>query len=302
MSIPVFDCHCDTIARCLWEGGSLRKNSFHLDLARLKSFEKAAQVFAVCTETLDNPIGKASMMLELLKRQINENSDIVKLCLNFHDISEAVSENKIAALMSVEGCEQISSLESAYDLGVRILHITWNFDNRLCGAAMGSGSGLTAKGREFVVKAQDIGFALDMSHISEKGFWDTLEVCKKPVIAGHSNSKALCSFPRNLTDEQFTALVKIGGGTGINLYPDFLGLGRNVDAAIAHIEHFMALGGEKSVFLGCDFDGIDTTPEGLSGVECLGNLYEGLLRKNYSEQLVKDIFWNNIYEIFGRML
>lgn len=302
MSIPVFDCHCDTIARCLWEGGNLRKNSFHLDLTRLKQYEKAVQVFAVCTETLDNPIGKASAMLELLNRQIKENSDIVKLCLNFHDINTAISENKIAALISVEGCEQIASLESAYNYGARILHITWNFDNELCGAVMGSGSGLTAKGREFVVKAQDMGFALDMSHISEKGFWDTLEVCKKPVIAGHSNSKALCGFPRNLTDGQFTALFKIGGGAGINFCPDFLDHGRNVDAAIAHIEHFMALGGEKAVFLGCDFDGIDDTPDGLSGVECLGNLYEGLLKRNYSEKLVKDIFWNNIYEIFGRML
>ena len=302
MSIPVFDCHCDTIARALWEGGNLRNNRFHLDLTRLKNYSGAAQVFAVCTETLDNQQQKAEQMLKLLNSELKENSDIVKLCLNFHDIDDAVKENKIAALISVEGCEQISSLDTAYHLGVRVLHITWNFDNELSGAALGSGRGLSDKGRAFVKKAQNMGFAFDMSHISEKGFWDTIEICSKPLIAGHSNSKAICDCPRNLTDEQFRALIKIGGGAGINLCPDFLALGRDIDAVIAHIEHFLGLGGEKSVFLGCDFDGIDATPKGLGGVEYLCNLYDGLLKKNYSEALVRDIFWNNIYEIFGRML
>ena len=284
------------------EGGSLRKNGFHTDLERLHKFAPCAQVFAVCAETLDRPVEKADAMLRRLSQEIEENSDIVTLCLNFHDIKKAAESGKVAVFISIEGCEQISSLESAYQDGVRVLHPTWNFDNELCGAAMGSGKGLTEKGRAFVKKAQHMGFALDMSHISERGFWDTLEACEKPVIAGHSNAKALCNVPRNLTDEQFNALVDVGGGAGINLYPEFLGLGKDINAVIAHIEHFLSLGGERSVFLGCDFDGIDSTPTGLDGVHKLDKLYNELLNRNYPEALVRALFWDNLYDIMEKML
>ena len=300
--IPLFDCHCDTISRVIAEGGSLRKNGFHTDLERLHKFAPCAQVFAVCAETLDRPVEKADAMLRRLSQEIEENSDIVMLCLNFHDIKKAAESGKVAVFISIEGCEQISSLESAYHAGVRVLHPTWNFDNELCGAAMGSGKGLTEKGRAFVKKAQHMGFALDMSHISERGFWDTLEACEKPVIAGHSNAKALCNVPRNLTDEQFNALVDVGGGAGINLYPEFLGLGKDINAVIAHIEHFLSLGGERSVFLGCDFDGIDSTPTGLDGVQKLDKLYNELLNRNYPEALVRALFWDNLYDIMEKML
>lgn len=300
--IPLFDCHCDTISRVMTEGGSLRKNGFHTDLERLHKFTPCAQVFAVCAETLDRPVEKADAMLRRLSQEIEENSDIVMLCLNFHDIKKAAESGKVAVFISIEGCEQISSLESAYQNGVRILHPTWNFDNELCGAAVGSGRGLTEKGRAFVKKAQHMGFALDMSHISERGFWDTLEACEKPVIAGHSNARAICNVPRNLTDEQFNALVTVGGGTGINLYPEFLGLGKDINAVIAHIEHFLSLGGERSVFLGCDFDGIDSTPTGLDGVQKLDKLYNELLNRNYPEALVMALFWDNLYDIMEKML
>ena len=111
----------------------------------------------------------------------------------------------------------------------------------------------------------------------------------------------LCSdFPRNLTDAQFEALVKRGGGAGLNLCPDFLGLTRDVEACCAHIEHFLALGGERAVFIGADLDGIDDTPRGLEGAQDLGKIYEALLRRNHPEDLVRDIFWNNLVEILER--
>lgn len=302
MRIPLFDCHCDTISRIATNCESLRSNSFHLDLNRLAKFSPSAQIFAVCTETLAQPKEKSKAMLEKLNREIEKNSDIVKLCLNSHDIVSTMAGGKIAALLSVEGAEQIDDIEMAYALGVRVVHITWNFDNGLCGSVMGSGAGLSEKGRCFVKKAQELGVLLDTSHISQQGFWEVLEISRKPVIAGHSNTRALCPVPRNLSDEQFIALKNQGGGAGINLYPEFLGLGRDIDAVFAHIEHFMALGGEKAVFLGCDLDGIDEMPKGIHGVEDLGKIYEVLLRHNYPESLVRDVFINNIMNIMERVL
>ena len=113
---------------------------------------------------------------------------------------------------------------------------------------------------------------------------------------------SVCNVTRNLTDAQFTALVKQGGGAGINLYPEFLGLGCDIDAVFAHIEHFISLGGEKSVFLGCDLDGIEQMPKGISGVQDLGRIYEALLRHNYPERLARDIFRNNILRVMEKVL
>ena len=182
------------------------------------------------------------------------------------------------------------------------MHLTWNEDNVLCGAAMASGNGLTERGREFVRAAQRMGVVLDMSHLSERGFWDVLEIAEKPVLAGHSNAAALCPHPRNLTDAQFTALVKSGGAAGLNYYPEFLGLGRDLAAIVAHAEHWLSLGGEKTVCLGGDLDGIEAPPKGMSGVESAGELYNAMLRKNWSEDLVRDIFYNNLRDFFGRAL
>ncbi len=302
MSIPYFDCHCDTIVEAGLSSQGLLQNSGQLDIKRLSRFSPCAQVFAVCTEFKENAVGGAQLYIDSLHREIENNSDKIMLCLNRKDLDFAVNHGKIAAFLSVEGAEQISSLEKAYKDGVRIIHPTWNYDNAISGAAADSGSGLTEYGREFVRQCQQMGILLDMSHISEQGFRDVLEIADKPIIAGHSNSKALCNVPRNLSDEQFTALIKCGGGAGINLYPNFLGLSRDINAVIAHIEHFLSLGGENAVFLGCDFDGIEIMPEGINGVQDMGRLYNALLAMNYSEGLVRDIFWNNLYNIIGRVL
>lgn len=302
MIIPLFDCHCDTAARAREHGEKLRRSRMQLDLERLSHYSPAGQVFAVCAADDAEPVKFADVSIAFFLEQIKENSDIVKLCLNFRDILSAEKEGKIAALLSIEGAEQISDIDVAYMQGVRIVHMTWNHDNALCGAAMDSGAGLTQEGKRFVMRAQQLGIMLDMSHISERGFWDTLSISTRPVIAGHSNAKAVCNVTRNLTDAQFTALVKQGGGAGINLYPEFLGLGCDIDAVFAHIEHFISLGGEKSVFLGCDLDGIEQMPKGISGVQDLGRIYEALLRHNYPERLARDIFRNNILRVMEKVL
>ncbi len=302
MSIPLFDCHCDTATHARELGEALRQNCMQLDLERLSRYSPVGQVFAVCAVDNPEPVKFADISIAYFLKQIEENSDIVKLCLNFQDILSAENEGKIAALLSIEGAEQIADIDAAYRQGVRIVHMTWNHDNALCGAAMDSGSGLTAKGKAFALRAQELGIMLDMSHVSERGFWDTLSISIRPVIAGHSNSKAVCDVPRNLTDAQFIALARQGGGAGINLYPEFLGCGRDIDAVFAHIEHFLSLGGERSVFLGCDLDGIEQMPHGISGVQDLERIYEMLLKHNYTEQLAQDIFRNNILRVMERSL
>lgn len=300
MRNPYFDAHCDTITA----QDHLRVTNGHLDLTRLSVMRPCAQIFAVCV-TEDMP-GGYQKYLPLLLGEIEKNRDMTVLCRSAQEIRSAVEAGKIASLIAIEGAEHfgctIEGLRDAYARGVRSVNLTWNYDNALSGAAMDSGAGLTEEGRAFVREAQRLGVILDVSHLSDRGFWDLLEISEKPVYASHSNSRALCPWPRNLTDAQFAALVEIGGGAGINLCADFVGLTRDIDAVVAHIEHFLSLGGEKAVFLGTDFDGINETPTGICGVEDMGKLYEALLCRNYPECLVQDIFFNNLWDILERAL
>lgn len=326
MCIPVFDAHCDTISRIQEDGGCLRENMYHIDLTRASRFIPYAQVFAVFTRprekeeqmekgdfsedcppnVLEN-IGRE--LLNLLLEQLKSCEDIITLCLSASDARKAASDGKMAAFIAVEGAEllgsDISLLEQAYAKGVRLINLCWNYDNPLCGSALGpTKSGLTQKGREYVREMQRLGIAVDMSHASERTFWDTAEISQKPILAGHSNSRALCDFPRNLTDNQFRELVRQGGAAGLNLCPDFLQVDGDADIewVIRHCEHFLELGGEKSVCLGGDLDGIGSLPKGMKGIESYGEIYEAMLRRNYPENLVRDIFYNNLMNVLERAL
>ena len=300
MGIPYFDAHCDTLSVLHSRGAewSLGANAAEVDIDRLSAYSPAAQVFAIWG-------GHYEEKLALLRRSLARDGRAV-LCRTAEEVRKANAAGKVAALLSVEGAEilgcSIERMREAHERdGLAMINLCWNSDNALCGAAMDSGSGLTDAGRAFVRAAQDVGVAVDLSHASERTFWDVLEIAEKPVIASHSNAAALSSeFPRNLTDEQFTALVKCGGGAGLNLCADFIGLGRDIGACCAHIEHFLALGGEKSLFLGTDFDGIAAVPRGLYGVQDMWKLYEALLERGHSEELVQDIFYGDLLRILGR--
>lgn len=306
MLLPYFDAHCDTPVPVHFLHGKLNRNEFHLDLERLSAYAPCAQVFAVCVRHGSEMVRETEAVIRTFLRELGENRDTVRLCCSMEDAAAANRDGKIAALLSIEGADRlgdsIEGLRHFYDLGVRIVHITWNDDTTLCGTALGSKRGLTEKGREFVKAAQAMGVVLDMSHLSEQGFWDVLEIAEKPVLAGHSNALALCPFPRNLSDAQFSALVRTGGVAGLNFCCDFLDLSRDVDAIVAHAEHWLGLGGEKAVCLGTDFDGIEELPGGISGVQSMGELYNAMLRKNWSEALVQDIFYNNLNDFFGKAM
>ena len=143
----------------------------------------------------------------------------------------------------------------------------------------------------------------DVSHASEPLFWDVLENTRGPVIATHSDAKALCSHPRNLTDQQFLALKQRGGLVGLNFYPTFLadsGKGEAVDI-LRHAEHFLSLGGEEVLAMGSDFDGADM-PSGITGIESMEYLAELFARHGYSDDLIDRIFYQNSFRFFEKYM
>lgn len=315
MQIKLFDGHCDTVLRCYdtasghFNGGSMRKNSGHVSLQEAKEhFRGYAQFFAIFTDTYTMPGKTYAQMFEeeyaLFHREMEANMDLVVHCCTATEAERTMDQGRIAAFLSVEGAEildcSIPRLEQAYQMGVRAVNVTWNHANLLSGTNVEQPErGLSGQGRAFVRRMQELGMLVDVSHLSDPGFWGVAELAReagKPFFASHSNSRALCSHPRNLTDEQFKEIIRVGGVAGFNACNEFISDRPDLDAAVAHIEHFCALGGEKNVAVGGDWDGCGLFP-GMEKVTDIDKLYERLLQRNFKESLVQDIFCNNLMRV-----
>ena len=177
---------------------------------------------------------------------------------------------------------------------MRLLNPVWNRANVLSGTnAEEPERGLSAEGRDFIHALEEYGIYPDVSHLSDAGFWDLVHIARRPIVASHSNARAVCPHRRNLTDDQFRAIRDSGGVVGLNLYLHFVGQ-PTMDALVAHVEHFLALDGEKTLCLGGDLDGCEALAAGMTGMQDVPKLYEALKARGYSDALLEDIFWNNL--------
>ena len=313
MIFPVFDLHCDTalalLGKDLQQAGSLRKNEYHIDLERAVTLPGYAQCFACFTTPRDNRPGGTTVtqlfereMVSVL-REVEKNSDLISLVYSAKEIEENRKSGKMSAILTIEGPAGFgfdpALLEDLYKVGFRITTLGWNEKNVLCGSHK-TGGGLTDLGKEYVFEAQRLGMLIDVSHISDEAFWDIMEITNGPVIASHSNSRAVYDVSRNLTDEMFKAICQTGGVAGLNLYPGFLGENATLDTVCDHVVHWLELDGEKHIALGGDLDGVEALPDGFAGVQDYPKLAECLLARGVNEQTVYDIFWNNAMGVIGK--
>lgn len=306
--IPYFDAHCDTVSACAAEGRPLRKNGGHLDLERLRGYARAAQVFALYADADAFPAGalprQCRKMHGVLLAEVEKNSDILTFCPGGRGIGEANARGKIAALLSIEGGELLdcdpAGLETAASWGVRCINVTWNHRNALSGSHRDAPEqGLTDRGRAWIRECQRLGILADVSHLSDRGFWDIIEMTDRPVIATHSNSRAVCGHTRNLTDDMFRAICRTGGVAGINFWLDFVGGAHAMEDVIRHVDHFMELGGGKHLALGGDLDGCGALAGGMKGLEDVPMLWDALRAHGYDETTLEDIFYNNLLRVLG---
>jgi membrane dipeptidase len=169
----------------------------------------------------------------------------------------------------------------------------WNEQNLLVGSHK-TGGGLTDTGRLYVKEAQKVGMMVDVSHISDEGFWDIMKVTEKPIVASHSNSRAVCDVSRNLTDDMFKAICETGGVVGFNQFTEFIGEKPDLDTVCDHILHWLELDPEcDHIALGGDLDGCDTLPAGFDGVQSYPAMAQKLLERGVTEEIIRKIYWEN---------
>ena len=272
----VMDGHCDTVYRCWSMGEELPCNTGALELSSaLDAFGGYAQIFALWSakgyvggECLE---ATCKCQLGYFQRQMSRYSHMVSHCTTAAQAQAANRAGKCAAFLWVEGAEllgcSLKGLEWAHREGVCGVTLTWNHENALSGSHRDRPQqGLTPLGREFVSRMRELEMLVDVSHLSEAGFWDVMELCPRGVVASHSN---------------------------VNFYRDFVGGGEGLDDVRAHLDHILDLGGAKCVALGGDWDGAQLIPA-LSHITKLGDFYQYLLGHGYEEGLLQDLFYNNL--------
>lgn len=312
MNFPVFDLHCDTAYALLGKDfrsfDSLLDNDLHVDLTRAGKLDGYAQCFACFSSPLSDacrgipPEEVFERELAVIQWELEKNHSLIRQTYNAQDVEANYKSGIMSAILSIEGPAGFGYdpvlLEDLYKIGFRITTLGWNEDNPLVGSHL-TGGGLTDLGREYVKEAQRLGMLVDVSHISDQGFWDIIDITNAPIVATHSNSRSVCKASRNLTDDMFRAICQTGGVAGINFYKDFIGLDGDLSSACRHVLHFLTIDPEgKHIALGGDLDGCDKLPDGFLGIQSYPQFADALLAHGVSDEMLKDIFWNNALGVF----
>ena len=316
MRFPVFDLHCDTALALLGEdvnqAGSLASNKGHIDLNRAEKLAGYCQCFACFTTPFMEqwhhitPTLVFEREIATIQREIDKNKNRISIAYSPEDVIANLEKGKMSAILTIEGPAGFGFdpelLESMFLAGFRISTLGWNESNPLTGSNQ-TGGGLTDLGKAYVRQAQSLGILVDVSHISDEGFWDIMKITQAPVIASHSNSRALCNHSRNLTDDMFCAIRDSGGIVGINQFADFLGQKPTLDTVCDHIFHFLELDPEgRHVALGGDLDGCEVLAEGFEGVQSYDALADRLIARGLDAATVQNIYWNNALGVMATAL
>ena len=317
------DMHCDTISG-IWKAAqegcqlALRTNDMHIDLQKLRKGGYLLQNFAmfVFKEDGRDPLVSLLELIDTYYTELRANADLLAPVLKFEDIAANDAAGKLSALLTMEEGAPLKGnpaiLRMMYELGVRMIALTWNFENeigypntvvRAKDYDPSKKYGLKEAGIEIVREMNRLGMIVDVSHLSDDGFWDVVKYCDAPFVASHSNSRAMCSHTRNMTDEMIRALADKGGVMGINFCGEFLnpnGSSRAQDM-VRHIQHIRDVGGVDCIGLGTDYDGIGGKLE-ISNASEIGKLAAALEKAGFHEREIEAIFSENVLRVYREVL
>lgn len=288
-----FDLHCDTLYRLYEENQNFNDVNFHINSKKIKSFEKYTQCFAI-------------WMTNGIK---NQNSDILfKRCVDiFNKQIKPLASDNFTPILTIEDIGflglDINKIKLLKDCNVKMASLTWNKENEI-GGGNGDEMPLSKFGKAAVKEMENQGIIIDVSHASDALFFSVAEETKSPIVASHSNARAVCKSKRNLTNEQLKIIKERNGLVGLNFSVKFLNDDIKKSSTydiIRHAEHILSLGLEDNLCMGSDFDGTDL-PEEINSLEKIEFLYELFLKHNYNETLLEKLFYSNASDFFGKYI
>ena len=328
----LIDMHCDTILS-LWEQGenaSLRKNGLSVDIEKMEQGHVLVQNFALFTHRKEEAIPEKRTM-DLMDRywsELEHNKDRLAPVLCFEDIEKNARDHKISCLLTLEDggvvFDDLAMLRNYYRLGVRMIALTWNYPNGIGYPNLSmddftdykqasllqkvdNENGLTEFAIRYVKEMERLGMIVDVSHLSDAGFWDVVHHATKPFVASHSNARTICPVARNLDDDMIRALDQKGGVMGLNFCGDFLethaaanGPSR-VEAMVRHILYIRDIASINCIGIGTDFDGIHSDLEIPSSAH-MWKLQEALRRAGLPQEDIEKVFYRNVLRVYEETL
>lgn len=327
MKCSYIDMHCDTLLReffdregSLYDGEGMQSLSKMTEAGQLCQFyaiffpPKGAEKYMKNVSTFPEDKMFFDMLRDRLYAQVEKHETQVAMAHNYQEIRMNQKKGLSSVMLTVEDGRMVEgkmeSIQYLYEKGVRAIALTWNAAN--CWGYPNSmepqimKKGLTDFGKEAVLEMNRIGMLVDVSHLSDGGFYDVASVSRKPFIASHSNCRELNPHPRNLTDDMIRILAEHGGVAGLNFGPQFVGkevtskTSRIKDLA-RHILHFVQTGGEDCIGLGTDFDGITGDLE-ISQPSQMWLLFEELKKKGLTERQLDKIAGENVLRVIRETL
>ena len=309
----IFDMHCDTLLRLHKTGESMENAGGHINTEKLRRGGAGVQCFAAflseCGEAGPWPLFES--LADIFYRETAKPDGGLRPARSAADIDGNLAVGAVSSVLTVEDgallLGDIRRLDTLYDRGVRMLTLTWNYENCLGYPNSADPAlhalGLKPFGREAVERMEELGMVVDVSHLSEGGFWNVAEQAKKPFAASHSCARALCDHSRNLTDRQLRAIGEHGGVCGVNFYSRFLrdeAEHSTLEDIVGHMAHIADRAGIEAVALGSDFDGIDCTLE-LGDYGGMPLLVDAMGRR-FSDVEIEKICSLNARRLFGEVL
>ena len=306
--------HCDTVTRLYRKQEDLLQNSCHIDIRKMQQGECLLQNFAVFTMIDRQDSSFTRQAIDYYYKELEKNRDTIRPVFRYEDILENERNGRISAVLTLEDGavidDNLDNLNAYYDLGVRMICLTWNFPNGIGYPNMDGKTrslyttdtehGLTPFGIEYVKRMEELGIVVDVSHLSDKGFYDVLEHTRKPFVASHSNARSVCGVARNLSDDMIRKLSERGGVTGLNFCSAFIEDHNEkmtlIRDMVRHIDHIVEVGGIDCIGLGSDFDGIDNDLE-IKDASGMQLLYEAL-KEHYSKEDLEKIFYKNVLRVY----
>lgn len=309
----IIDMHCDSILAAYVNRYSLAEQSQngHLDLHRLRQAGVKIQFFALFPGIAPymNPLQQVLLLGDFFWEQLASEGVYWDVITFGRQLLDVLHGEKSGAILTVEGGEallgNIRLLSVLYRFGVRSLCLTWNNRNEIADGVdeTKTGGGLTSFGRDVVKEMNRLGMLIDVSHLSERGFWDVLELSEAPIIASHSNCKAVWDHPRNLTDDQIRGIAQKGGIVGINFVAELVGPpGCGLEYLYRHIDHISSLVGDDYLGFGSDFDGTERLVRGVKDVNSFQEIIAMLIKNGYSEATLRKICSDNCVRLLRQVL
>lgn len=299
----MIDFHCDTFLKMYIDKSELKTNKHHIDIEKMIKGGAMAQIFAsfIHMESVDAPKKYCADMLAYGKKELLKNKDKIDIVTTYKEYESAIANKKMAAILGIEegGALEgkMENLDYFYNEGIRLITLTWNFPNEIGfpnADYTHKDKGLTPFGLELIKEMNQRGMIIDVSHLSDGGFHDCIKHSTAPIVASHSNARAVCEHTRNLTDDMLKLLANNGGITGINYLSYFLD-GTDfskVDSMVKHIEHIKTVAGIDTLALGSDFDGIGCGLE-IEDIGQMDKLKNALNAKGFSCEEIDKIFFKN---------